>query len=135
MPPDLSHSHSQLLGLQLNPLSQTILSTKSSPDSHLHLSSFYICLLLQTATLNLHTHLQVSCHNICLISLIIDIRLNTSTFIFFNSVRNAQFSIWIIDIITISSAFIYFNTVRIEHRLIIVNIYYFWSCFTFLIFH
>ena len=79
---NLSHLHEQLLGFQIYPLSHTILLSKSSLHSHLHLSSFHICLLLQTAEVNLHMHLQVSCHTICLVSLILAIRLNTVTLIF-----------------------------------------------------
>ena len=82
IPQDLSHSHSQLLGLQLIPLSQAISSTKSSLHSHLHLSSLQICLLLHTISLNLQIHLQLSCHSICLVSLILEIRSNTLTLIF-----------------------------------------------------
>ena len=78
---DLSHSHSQLLGLQINILSHIPLSTNSF-HSYQYLSSFHLCLLLQTLALNLHMHLQVSCLIICLVSLILDIRLNTLTFIF-----------------------------------------------------
>ena len=48
--------------------------------SHLHLSSFQRCLLLQKLTSNLHLHLHVSCHSICLVSLVLDIKLNTLTF-------------------------------------------------------
>ena len=81
MPHDLSHSQVQLLGSQIYPLSHTIL-TKSSLHSHLHLSLFHICLLLQIAEVNLHMYLQVSCHIICLVSLIRDIKLNTLTFMF-----------------------------------------------------
>ena len=79
---NLSHSHAQLLGFQIYHLSHTILLIKSSLHSHLHLSSFHICLLLQRAEVNLHIHLQVSCHTICLVSLILAIRLNTLTLIF-----------------------------------------------------
>ena len=74
---NLSHSHAQLLGFEVYPLSHTILLIKSSLHLHLHLSSFHICILLQTVEVNLHTHLQVLCHIICLVSLILDIRLNT----------------------------------------------------------
>ena len=42
--------------------------------SHLHLSSFQHCLLLQTLASNLHLHLHVSCHSVCLVSLVLDIR-------------------------------------------------------------
>ena len=77
---NLSHSHAQLLGFQIYPLSHTILLIKSS--LHLHLSSFHICLLLQKTEVNLHMHSQVSCHTICLVSLILAIILNTLTLIF-----------------------------------------------------
>ena len=78
---DLSHSHSQVLGFQTNPLSNIPLLINSL-HSHLHLSSFHLCLLLQTLAVNLHMHLQVSCHIMCLVSLILDIKLNTLTFMF-----------------------------------------------------
>ena len=78
---DLSHSHSHLLGFQINQLSHIPLSINSL-HPHLHLSSFHLCILLQTLALNLHMHLQVSCHIICLVSLILDIKLNTLTFMF-----------------------------------------------------
>ena len=78
---DLSHSHSKLLGFQINPLSHIPLSIIYL-HSDLHLSSFHLCLLLQILALNLHMHLQVSCHIICLVSLILDIKLNTLTFMF-----------------------------------------------------
>ena len=84
---DLSHSHSQLLGFQINPLSHTPFSIKSSLHAHLHLSSFHVCLLLQTLSVNLQMHLQVSCKIMCLVSLILDIKVNTLTFMFFTMSR------------------------------------------------
>ena len=60
----LSHSHSQLLGLQMNPLSHTPLSINSLHLHHLHLFIFRRCLLLQTVASNLHSHLNVSCHSL-----------------------------------------------------------------------
>ena len=51
----LSHSHSQLLGFQINPLSHTPLSINSL-HSHLYLILFQRCLLLQTFSPNLHSH-------------------------------------------------------------------------------
>ena len=78
----LSHSHSQLLGFQINPLSQIPLSTDSL-HSHLQLFLFHRCLLLETISSNLHLHLYFSCHFINLVSLVLDIRLNTLTFKFF----------------------------------------------------
>ena len=78
---DLSNSHSQLLGFQINTLSQLPLSINSL-HSHLHLSLFHLCLLLQILVSSLNLHLQVSCHFICLVSLVLEIRLNTLTFIF-----------------------------------------------------
>ena len=65
----------------INPLSHIPFSVNSL-HSHLHLSSFHLCLLLQTLTSNLHLHLQVLCHSVCLVSLVLDIRLNTVTFMF-----------------------------------------------------
>ena len=78
---DLSHSHSQLLGFQINPLSHTTLSINSL-HLHLCLSSFQRCLLLQSPASNLHLHLHVSCHSMCFVSLVLDIRLKTLTFNF-----------------------------------------------------
>ena len=79
---DLSHLLSQLLGFQINPLSHTPLSINSL-HSHLHLSSFHRCLLLQIILSNLHIHLHDSCHFMCLVSLVIVFKLNTLTFKFF----------------------------------------------------
>ena len=76
---DLSDSDSQLLGFQINPLLHIPLSINSL-HSHLHLSLFLLCLLLQTLPSNLHLDLQVSCHSICLVSLVLENRLNTLTF-------------------------------------------------------
>ena len=78
---DLSHSHSQLLRFQINPFSQIPLSINSL-HSHMHLSSIHLCFLLPTLASHLHLHLQVLCHSICLVSLVLDIRLNTLTFMF-----------------------------------------------------
>ena len=76
-----SHSHSQLIGLKINYLSHIPFSINYL-HSHPHLSSFHLCLLLQTLAYNLHLHLQVSCHSMCLVSLVLDIKLNTLTFLF-----------------------------------------------------
>ena len=78
---DLSHLHSQLLGFQRDPLSHTPLSVNYL-HLQLHLSSFERSLLLQAFASNLHLHLHVSCHFMCLISLDLDIKLNTLTFMF-----------------------------------------------------
>ena len=48
--------------------------------SHLRLSSFQRCLLLKTLASNLHLHSHVSCHFMCLVSLVLGIRLNTLIF-------------------------------------------------------
>ena len=48
--------------------------------SHQHLSSFQPCLLLETLAPNQHLHFHVSCHFMCLVSLVFEIRLNTLTF-------------------------------------------------------
>ena len=78
---DLSHSYSQLLGFQIIPLSQVPLSINSL-HSHLHLSSFHLCLLSQTLESSLYLHLQVSCYSMCLVSLVRNISLNALTFKF-----------------------------------------------------
>ena len=78
----LSHSLSQLLGFKINPLSHTPLSINSL-HSHVHLSSFHRCLLLQIILSNLHIHLYDSCHFMCLVSLVNVFKLNTLTFKFF----------------------------------------------------
>ena len=77
MPHDLSHLKLQLLGFQEDPLSHLSLSLNSSLHSHLHLPSFHLCLLLQTLKSYLHLHLQVSCHSMCFVWLLHDIKLNT----------------------------------------------------------
>ena len=61
---DLSHSHSQTLGLKKYPLSHTPLSINFL-HPHLHLSLFQRCFLLQIIGFNLHMHLQDSCHFMC----------------------------------------------------------------------
>ena len=62
---------------------------------------------------NLHLHLQALCQDICLVSLILDIRLNTlvlmslttsGTYLAYGSLMSLQMSL----------AFIYKNTVRIK---------------------
>ena len=50
--------------------------------SQLHLSSFQYFLLLWTLAYSLYLHLHVSCYSICLVSLVVDIRLNTLKFKF-----------------------------------------------------
>ena len=75
----ISHALSQLLGFQINPLSHTPLPINYL-HSHLHLFLSQRCLLLQTFSPNLHSHLQGSCYSINLVSLAFDIKLNTLTF-------------------------------------------------------
>ena len=114
----LSHSHSKILGFQINYLSHISLSN----NSHLHLFLFQRWLLLQTIASNLHLHLHFSCYSINLVSLVLDIRLNTFTFKFFYNIRNTNFWIRIINIITTAATFAYFNTKRIKCRIITINI-------------
>ena len=59
----ISHALSQLLGFQINPLSHTPLPINYL-HSDLHLFLSQRCLLLQTFSPNLHSHLQGSCHSI-----------------------------------------------------------------------
>ena len=58
MPHNLSHSHSQLLEFQINPLSHILLSTNIL-HSHLHFSLFKPGLSLPTLGISLHLHQQV----------------------------------------------------------------------------
>ena len=74
---DLLHSHLQLLGFQYI-LYRIHLLSINSLDSHQHLSPSQRCLVLQVLASNLHLHLHVSCHFMCLVSLALEIRLNTS---------------------------------------------------------
>ena len=83
---DLSHSDSQIVGFQINSLLCLPLSINSL-HSHLHLSLFQGYTSLQILASNLHLHLQVSCHSMCLVSLLLDIRLNTLILVF-NNIRN-----------------------------------------------
>ena len=133
MPHDLSHSHSQVLGFQINALSHIPLSINSL-NSHLYLSSFHLFLLLQTLALILHMHLQVPCQIMCLVSLILDIKLNTLTFMFLTVSRTYNLAYG--SLIPLQLPLHLFTLIlRKEHRFIIVDIYYFCSCFTFLIIH
>ena len=75
----LQFSHSRLPGFQAYPLSHTPLLINSL-HSHQHLLSVQRCLLLQTIASNLRIHLHFPCHFICLVSLFLDIRLNTLRF-------------------------------------------------------
>ena len=86
---DLSHSHSKLLGFQLNPLSHIPLY---SLHSHLHLSSFHHFLLLQTLATSLHVHLQVSYYFMYRVFIVLEIRLNAFTFLFLLILRTRNFA-------------------------------------------
>ena len=70
----LSQSHSWLLAFQINPLSHIPFSFNTL-HSHLHLSLFQCCLLLQVLASNQHWHFQVSWQSMCFVSLVLDIRL------------------------------------------------------------
>ena len=104
---DLSLSKSQLLILEINPLSHIPFSINS-----LH-SSFNYILHSQTLASSLDLYLQVSCHFICLVSLVLDIRLNILTCMPL-TISETQFCIRIIGIITTTITFIYFDTVKIK---------------------
>ena len=78
---DVSHSHSYMIGFQVNPLSHLPLLI-SSLYLHMRLSLFQSCLFLQKLAYNLYLHAQVSCEDTCLATLITEIRLNTLIIIF-----------------------------------------------------
>ena len=52
----------------------------SSLHSRLHFLLSQRCLLLQRLVSNLHLHLQVSCNSVCLVSLVLEIRSSTLTY-------------------------------------------------------
>ena len=60
--------------------------------SHLHLFSFILCLLLKTLASSLHLHLHVSHHFTCLVSLVLDIRINTLTIKIFTTLGTQIFA-------------------------------------------
>ena len=76
---DVSNSLSQLLEFEINPSLHTPLSINSL-HLQLYLSSFQRYFLFQTLSSNLHLHLHVWCHFLCLVSLVLDIRLKALTF-------------------------------------------------------
>ena len=88
---NLSDPHSQILRFQINPLSHIPLSINSL-HSHLHLSLSQRCLSSQAPASNLYLYLQVSCHFICLASLVLDIRLNALLFMFLTTSGTHNFA-------------------------------------------
>ena len=64
----------------------------NSLHSHLNLSLVQPCLLLETLVSNLHLHLQVSRHFIYLVSLVLEIRLNTLIFMFLTTSGTHNFA-------------------------------------------
>ena len=104
---DLSHSQLRLLEFQINPLTHLSLSINSSLHSHPHLFSFHLYLLLQTLESNLHLHLEVSCHSMCFVWLLNDIKLNTLTFMFLTTSGTHNL---VNGTLTTFTTFIYFKT-------------------------
>ena len=58
----------------------------------MHLSSLQHCLLLQAFASGLHLHLEVSCHFIYLVSLVLDIRLKNFIFKFLTTSGTHNFA-------------------------------------------
>ena len=58
----------------------------------MHLSSFNLCLLLQTLASSLHLHLQVSCNFMYIVLLVIEIRLYPFTFMFLITLGTHDFA-------------------------------------------
>ena len=119
---------------QIDPLSHTPLLINSL-HSHLHLSSFQRCLLLETLAGSLHLHLPVSCHSDCFVLLVLGIRLNTLTFKFFAISGTHNVAYRLIDVVETTTAFTYFNTKRKRHSFFPININNLWSYFALLIVH
>ena len=86
------HIHIHNCEDKIKSLSSHIPFSINSLHSHLHLPSFHLCLLLQTLTSNIHLHVQVSCHFIYLVSLVLDIRLNTLMFMFLTTLGTHNFA-------------------------------------------
>ena len=77
-----------IIGFKTNRLSHIPLSINYL-HSHLHLSLFQRFLLLKTRASSLNLHLKISYYFMCLVSLVLDIRLNTLIFMFLTtSVRH-----------------------------------------------
>ena len=75
-------------------------------------------------------HLNFLCHFICLVSLVLDIRLNALTFKFFTISGTQTFAYGLLISLQLP-----LHLLRIKHRIITININNFWSYFTLLIFH
>ena len=128
---DLSHSHSQLLGFQINLLAENLYQSIFCIYTSIYLYS-NVVYYYKTFASNLYLHLHVSCHFTCLDSLDLEIKLNTLTFMF---LITSHFCIWIINIVAITATFTSFNTKRINNGLITINTNKFWFYFTFVISH
>ena len=78
--------------------------------------------------------LQVSCHFMCLVSLVLDIRLNTLTFKSFTVSGTQIFAYGSLILLQLPPHFFNFNPKRIKYRIITINISNFRTYFTLLIF-
>ena len=84
---DLSQSHSKILELQKKKKKKKkFFVTYALVHKPFALPAAFIVitmlLLLKTFASNLHIHFQVSCHSICIFLFVLEIRLNTLTFMF-----------------------------------------------------
>ena len=78
-------------------------------------------------------HLQVLCHFMCLVSLVLDIKLNTLTFKYFTVSGIQIFAYGSLMLLQLPFTFTYLNTKRIKQGIIAININNFRSYFIFLI--
>ena len=97
--------------------------------SHIHLSLFHLCLLLQTLAPSLHLHLQVSCHYVCLVSIVLSIKLNTLTFMFLAKTETHNFGNGSLILLQLPLQ----KYCEDKPRFFTINIYYLSSYFTLLI--
>ena len=90
----------------------------NSLHSHLHLSSFQRCFLLQTPASSLNLHLHVSTHYICLASLVSDIRMNTLAFTFLTTSGTDSFAYGLLILLQLPLHLLILILKGKKHRLI-----------------
>ena len=90
---------------------------------------FIRCLLLQTLPSNIHLHLHISCHSMCLFHQFLT--LNTLSFKFLTTSGTHNFTYGLL--ILLQLPFTCFNTKRRKQRLVPINVNNMSSYFTFLI--
>ena len=86
------HSHIQITWIPNKSFIIYINLSIHSLHVDLHLSSFHLCLSLQTLVSSLHLHLQAQYHFIYLVLVVLEIRINAFTFMFLQTSRKHNFT-------------------------------------------